>query len=84
MEASFPQASEDFFHDMDNGVQLTPDCTSGDQAGFDSALAPRASAIAASRRRSVRRGQWLILRRDTAARKSQLRHSTAADVQIPA
>ncbi len=24
-EASFPQASEDFFHDMDNGVQLTPE-----------------------------------------------------------
>ena len=26
-EASFPQASEDFFHDMDNGVQLTPDAS---------------------------------------------------------
>jgi hypothetical protein len=24
-ETSFPQASEDFFHDMDNAVQLTPD-----------------------------------------------------------
>jgi hypothetical protein len=24
-ETSFPQASEDFFHDMDNGVQLTPE-----------------------------------------------------------
>jgi len=24
-DASFPQAGEDFFHDMDNGVQLTPD-----------------------------------------------------------
>jgi len=24
-EATFPQASEDFFHDMDNGVSLTPD-----------------------------------------------------------
>jgi hypothetical protein len=24
-EASLPQASEDFFHDMDNGAQLTPD-----------------------------------------------------------
>ena len=29
MEASFPQASEDYFHDMDNGVQLTPDEVKG-------------------------------------------------------
>jgi hypothetical protein len=28
-EASFPQASEDFFKDMDNGVQLTPDQVRG-------------------------------------------------------
>ncbi len=28
-EASFPQASEDFFHDMDNGVQLSPDEVKG-------------------------------------------------------
>ena len=28
-EASFPQASEDFFHDMDNGVQLTPEQVRG-------------------------------------------------------
>jgi hypothetical protein len=26
--ASFPAADEDFFHDMDGGVQLTPDGTS--------------------------------------------------------
>ena len=28
-EASFPQASEDFFHEMDNGVQLTPEEVQG-------------------------------------------------------
>jgi hypothetical protein len=28
-EASLPQASEDFFHDMDNGVQLSPDEVKG-------------------------------------------------------
>jgi len=28
-EASFPQASEDFFHDMDNGAQLAPDEVKG-------------------------------------------------------
>ena len=28
-ETTFPQASEDFFHDMDNGVQLTPDEVKG-------------------------------------------------------
>ncbi|MBV8107694.1 MAG: hypothetical protein JO223_24355 [Hyphomicrobiales bacterium] len=28
-DASFPQASEDFFHDMDNGAQLTPDEVKG-------------------------------------------------------
>jgi hypothetical protein len=28
-ESSFPQASEDFFHDMDNGVSLTPDEVKG-------------------------------------------------------
>ena len=28
-EASLPQASEDFFHDMDNGVPLTPDEVKG-------------------------------------------------------
>jgi hypothetical protein len=28
-EATFPQASEDFFHDMDNGVQLGPDEVKG-------------------------------------------------------
>ncbi len=28
-DASFPQASEDFFHDMDNGVPLTPDEVKG-------------------------------------------------------
>ena len=28
-EASFPQASEDFFHEMDNGAQLTPDEVQG-------------------------------------------------------
>jgi hypothetical protein len=28
-EASLPQASEDFFHDMDNGVALTPDEVKG-------------------------------------------------------
>jgi hypothetical protein len=28
-EASFPQASEDFFHDMDNGAQLTPEQVRG-------------------------------------------------------
>src|SRR5271167_5238861 len=28
-EASLPQASEDFFHDMDNGAELTPDEVKG-------------------------------------------------------
>ena len=28
-DASFPQASEDYFHDMDNGVALTPDEVKG-------------------------------------------------------
>ncbi len=28
-EATFPQANEDFFHDVDNGVQLTPDEVKG-------------------------------------------------------